>query len=239
NAIPGIISADPCIIGEGVGCDAAAEGNSYIIQLQKQSKERKKEYMSAGVMKYNLKNYPEVFAGHNDVMVLRSDGGFNVLPRPEVEALRREGVLEIRNIENDPTVKPYYAYKGDGGGGTKGGGEGAVQGDDEQKEQKEQREQKEEKVEAIESNKEEELRGEGDVLPKKEGEVGASSIVLQTLLSPGVMVGNVESERASIDFKDPGKDIFLAYVVFSLGAGVKGWLDGWRPSGWEKGDKEL
>ena len=40
NAIPGIISADPCIIGEGVGCDAAAEGNSYIIQLQKQSKER-------------------------------------------------------------------------------------------------------------------------------------------------------------------------------------------------------
>ena len=33
-----------------------------------------------------------------------------------------------------------------------------------------------------------------------------------------------------VDFTDPGKDLFLAYVVFSLLAGVKALADGWRPT---------
>lgn len=32
-----------------------------------------------------------------------------------------------------------------------------------------------------------------------------------------------------LDFSNPVKDVFLAYVVFSLLAGAKGLLDGWRP----------
>ena len=55
--------------------------------------------------------------------------------------------------------------------------------------------------------------------------------------TPLSLLSNVQSLTASttaaasvVDFTDPGKDLFLAYVVFSLLAGVKALADGWRPT---------
>ena len=55
--------------------------------------------------------------------------------------------------------------------------------------------------------------------------------------TPLSLLSNVQSLTASttaaasgVDFTEPGKDLFLAYVVFSLLAGVKALADGWRPT---------
>mmetsp|Transcript_27240 Transcript_27240/g.51610 ORF Transcript_27240/g.51610 Transcript_27240/m.51610 type:complete len:89 (+) Transcript_27240:3-269(+) len=59
----------------------------------------------------------------------------------------------------------------------------------------------------------------------------STSTPLSLLSTSNVQSLTTASTAASVvDFTDPGKDLFLAYVVFSLLAGVKALADGWRPT---------
>ena len=167
------------------------------------------EYSNEAKNKYFLKNYPEVFGAEGKTLVMRADSsGFEVVSSQEAERLRRNGMVKVITT-NDPTVKPYLKYR-------------AVV------EEAKVVDVKVEDVKVEEANIDE---GASSSVPAADA---AAATVVSALMSPSIVVGEEASDRASIDFTDPGKDIFLAYIVFSLAAGVKGWADGWRPSGWGK-----
>ena len=177
------------------------------------------EYSNEAKNKYFLKNYPEVFGAEGKTLVMRADSsGFEVVSSQEAERLRRNGMVKVITT-NDPTVKPYLKYR-------------AVVEEakvvDVKVEDVKVEDVKVEDVKVEEANIDE---GASSSVPAADA---AAATVVSALMSPSIVVGEEASDRASIDFTDPGKDIFLAYIVFSLAAGVKGWADGWRPSGWGK-----
>ena len=53
---------------------------------------------------------------------------------------------------------------------------------------------------------------------------------LTTASTTAAASSTAAASTAAVDFTDPGKDLFLAYVLFSLLAGVKALADGWRPT---------
>jgi len=192
------------------------------------------EYSNEAKNKYFLKNYPEVFGAEGKTLVMRADSsGFEVVSSQEAERLRRNGMVKVITT-NDPTVKPYLKYR-------------AVVEEakvvDVKVEDVKVEDVKVEDVK-VEDVKVEDVKVEDVKVEEANIDEGASSsvpaadaaaaTVVSALMSPSIVVGEEASDRASIDFTDPGKDIFLAYIVFSLAAGVKGWADGWRPSGWGK-----
>ena len=172
------------------------------------------EYSNEAKNKYFLKNYPEVFGAEGKTLVMRADSsGFEVVSSQEAERLRRNGMVKVITT-NDPTVKLYLKYR-------------AVVEEAKVVDVKVE-DVKVEDVKVEEANIDE---GASSSVPAADA---AAATVVSALMSPSIVVGEEASARASIDFTDPGKDIFLAYIVFSLAAGVKGWADGWRPSGWGK-----
>jgi len=113
-----IISSKYCAYGEGSDCEDLAEGNPYILKLQKRSAANKENNVESAKNAFYAKNYPDWFAAVGKTMIQKeSDGTFVVVDDAELAKLRADGKITVRVPSamggriTDVTQKPMLVLK--------------------------------------------------------------------------------------------------------------------------------
>ena len=113
-----VISSKYCAYGEGNDCEDLAEGNPYILELQRKSAANKEANIVSAKNAYYAKNYPDWFAAVGKTMVQKeSDGSFIVVDNMELSKLWDEGKLQMSTPMamggkvKDVTQKPMLMLK--------------------------------------------------------------------------------------------------------------------------------
>lgn len=114
-----VIQVDPCVLGEGSGCEDRDGSNDFVRELQRKSAERQEEYKKEALNAYNMKNYPDYFKTLNPPRTLvqkRSDGSFLALTDDEINTLRRSNKIGTSMAKTmggrvtDLTQKPVLQF---------------------------------------------------------------------------------------------------------------------------------
>ncbi|KAL3925200.1 MAG: hypothetical protein SGILL_000573 [Bacillariaceae sp.] len=112
-----VISSKYCAYGEGDGCSDLAEGNSYILELQKKSSANKETIQQEAKNAFYMKNYPDWFAAVGKSMVKNPDGSFMVVSDAELAELKAQNKIGIEYATamggkvSDVTQKPIMVLK--------------------------------------------------------------------------------------------------------------------------------
>jgi len=117
-ATAGVISSKYCAYGEGNDCDDLAEGNPYILELQRKSAANKENNVDSAKNAFYAKNYPDWFATLGKTMIQKeSDGTFIVVDDAELAKLRAENKISVKTARAmggrvaDMTQKPMLVLK--------------------------------------------------------------------------------------------------------------------------------
>eukprot|EP00536_Pseudo-nitzschia_multiseries_P002699 jgi/Psemu1/301507/fgenesh1_kg.36_\ len=118
TATEGVISSKFCAYGEGNDCEDLAEGNPYILELQKRSAANKQNNVESAKNAFYAKNYPDWFAAVGKTMIQKeSDGTFIVVDDAELAKLRADGKITVKvpsamgGRVTDVTQKPTLVLK--------------------------------------------------------------------------------------------------------------------------------
>ena len=113
-----VISSKFCAYGQGSDCDDLAEGNPYILELQRKSAANKQANIDSAKNAFYAKNYPDWFAAVGKTMIQKeSDGTFIIVDNEELSKLWDEGKLRMSNPTTmggkikDVTQKPMLVLK--------------------------------------------------------------------------------------------------------------------------------
>mmetsp|Transcript_1249 Transcript_1249/g.2644 ORF Transcript_1249/g.2644 Transcript_1249/m.2644 type:complete len:193 (-) Transcript_1249:1722-2300(-) len=113
-----VLSSKYCAYGEGNDCEDLAEGNPYILELQRKSAENKVANVESAKNAFYAKNYPDWFAAVGKTMVQKeSDGTFIVVDDAELAKLRAENKISVKTPTTmggrvtDVTQKPMLVLK--------------------------------------------------------------------------------------------------------------------------------
>lgn len=113
-----VISSKYCAYGEGNDCEDLAEGNSYILELQRKSAANKQANIESAKNAFYAKNYPDWFAAVGKTMVQKeSDGTFIVIDNAELRKLSDAGKIAFTTPTamggkvKDVTQKPMLVLK--------------------------------------------------------------------------------------------------------------------------------
>lgn len=116
-----VISSKYCAFGEGNDCEDLAEGNAYILELQRKSAANRKANEESAKNAFYAKNYPDWFAAVGKTMVQKeSDGTFILLDDAELNKLRAQGKITVKipsamgGRVTDVTQKPTLVLKDEG-----------------------------------------------------------------------------------------------------------------------------
>ncbi|VEU42746.1 unnamed protein product [Pseudo-nitzschia multistriata] len=117
-ASAGVQASKFCAYGEGNDCEDLAEGNPYILELQRRSAANKQNNIDSAKNAFYAKNYPDWFAAVGKTMVQKeSDGTFIVVDDAELYKLRQEGKITTKvpsamgGRVTDVTQKPMLVLK--------------------------------------------------------------------------------------------------------------------------------
>ena len=120
TASESVLSSKYCAYGEGTDCEALAEGNPYILELQRKSAANKQANMASAKNAFYAKNYPDWFAAVGKTMVQKeSDATFVVMDNSELAKLWDEGKIKtstpmtLGGKIKDVTQKPMLILKDD------------------------------------------------------------------------------------------------------------------------------
>ncbi len=118
NDANAVINSKYCAYGEGNDCEDLAEGNPYILELQRKSAANKQANIESAKNAYYAKNYPDWFAAVGKTMVQKeSDGTFIVVDNAELSKLWDEGKVRMSTPTamggkvKDVTQKPMLVLK--------------------------------------------------------------------------------------------------------------------------------
>ena len=118
NANAAILSSKYCAYGEGNDCQDLAEGNPYILELQRKSAANKEANIQSAKNAFYAKNYPDWFAAVGKTMVQKeSDGTFVVVDNSELAKLWDDGRVKMSTPTTmggkikDVTQKPMLVLK--------------------------------------------------------------------------------------------------------------------------------
>mmetsp|Transcript_6616 Transcript_6616/g.14501 ORF Transcript_6616/g.14501 Transcript_6616/m.14501 type:complete len:192 (+) Transcript_6616:83-658(+) len=112
---PSVLRSAGCARGAGEACADLAEGNSFILDLQRKSQENAEQADAAALAAYNNKNFPEFMASLNPpkYLVKMPDGKFQVYDNVELSKLKAAGKIKVERplakggkIGLDLTQKP-------------------------------------------------------------------------------------------------------------------------------------
>lgn len=113
-----VISSKYCAYGEGNDCEDLAEGNPYILELQRKSAANKQANIDSAKNAFYAKNYPDWFAAVGKTMVQKeSDGTFIVIDNAELRKLSDAGKIAFTTPTamggkvKDVTQKPMLVLK--------------------------------------------------------------------------------------------------------------------------------
>lgn len=115
-----VLQSGPCASGEGEACANLAEGNEFILSLQKKSSLNREKNEREALLAYNMKNYPDFFASLSPpkFMVMNTDGKtFQVFTEGELSELKQAGKVVTQMPKTmggkvtDVTQKPYLVFK--------------------------------------------------------------------------------------------------------------------------------
>jgi hypothetical protein len=107
-----------CAYGEGNDCEDLAEGNPFILELQRKSAANKQANIDSAKNAYYAKNYPDFFAAVGKTMVQKeSDGTFIVVDKAELAKLWDDNKISVTTPTTmggkikDVTQKPMLVLK--------------------------------------------------------------------------------------------------------------------------------
>ena len=112
---PLVIRSAGCARGSGEACADLAEGNEFILNLQRKSQENAEQADRDALAAYNNKNFPEFMASFNPpkYLVKMPDGKFQVYDNVELSELKAKGKIKVERplakggkIGYDLTQKP-------------------------------------------------------------------------------------------------------------------------------------
>ena len=112
-----VISSKYCAYGGGDGCDDLAEGNEFILELQRKSAANKEAIQQDAKNAFYMKNYPDWFSAVGKSMVKKPDGTFMVVSDAELADLKAQGKIGVENARAmggkvaDVTQKPIMVLK--------------------------------------------------------------------------------------------------------------------------------
>lgn len=113
-----VIRNKVCAYGEGNDCEELAEGNPYILELQRKSRANKEAAIKSAENSFYAKNYPDWFATLGKTMIQKeSDGTFIVVDNDELAELVKENKIGTKKATamggrvNDMTQKPMLVLK--------------------------------------------------------------------------------------------------------------------------------
>ena len=114
-----VLSSKFCAYGEGNDCDDLAEGNPYILELQRKSAANKKNNVESAKNAFYAKNYPGWFEAVGETMIQKeSDGTFIVVDDTELAKLKAENKISVLQTPKtmggrivDVTQKPMLVLK--------------------------------------------------------------------------------------------------------------------------------
>jgi hypothetical protein len=118
EAAGAVIQGKYCAYGEGNDCEDLAEGNPYILELQKKSAANKEANIESAKNAFYAKNYPDWFAAVGKTMIQKeSDGTFIVIDNAELQQLWAENKVTVKvpttlgGKITDVTQKPMLVLK--------------------------------------------------------------------------------------------------------------------------------
>ena len=118
TAAADVLSSKFCAYGEGNDCEDLAEGNPYILELQKRSAANKQNNIDSAKNAFYAKNYPDWFATVGKTMIQKeSDGTFIVVDDAELAQLRADNKITVKiptamgGRVTDVTQKPMLMLK--------------------------------------------------------------------------------------------------------------------------------
>ena len=100
-----------------LSCDDVAEGNEFILELQRKSAANKEAIQQDAKNAFYMKNYPDWFSAVGKSMVKKPDGTFMVVTDVELADLKSQGKLGVENAKAmggkvmDVTQKPIMVLK--------------------------------------------------------------------------------------------------------------------------------
>lgn len=107
-----------CAYGEGDDCENLAEGNPFILELQRKSAANKQANIDSAKNAFYAKNYPDWFATVGKTMIMKeSDGTFIVVDKAELAKLWDENKISVTTPTTmggkikDVTQKPMLVLK--------------------------------------------------------------------------------------------------------------------------------
>jgi hypothetical protein len=107
-----------CAYGEGDDCENLAEGNPFILELQRKSAANKQANIDSAKNAFYAKNYPDWFAAVGKTMIQKeSDGTFIVVDNAELAKLWDENKISVKTPTTmggkikDVTQKPMLVLK--------------------------------------------------------------------------------------------------------------------------------
>ena len=112
---PSVLRSAGCARGAGEACAELAEGNSFILDLQRKSQQNAEQFDRDALEAYNNKNFPEFMASLNPpkYLVKMPDGKFKVYDNSELSELKAAGKIRVERplakggkIGYDLTQKP-------------------------------------------------------------------------------------------------------------------------------------
>ena len=114
-----VLSSKFCAYGEGNDCDDLAEGNPYILELQRKSAANKKNNVESAKNAFYAKNYPGWFEAVGKTMIQKeSDVTFIVVDDTELAKLKAENKISVLQTPKtmggrivDVTQKPMLVLK--------------------------------------------------------------------------------------------------------------------------------
>jgi hypothetical protein len=112
-----VISSKYCAYGEGDGCQDLAEGNPFILELQRKSAANKETIQQEARNAFYMKNYPDWFASVGKSMIKKPDGTFMVVTDKELAVLKAQNKIGLEYAKTmggkvtDVTQKPIMVLK--------------------------------------------------------------------------------------------------------------------------------
>jgi hypothetical protein len=112
-----VISGKYCAYGEGDGCADLAEGNEFILELQRKSSANKEAIQQDARNAFYMKNYPDWFSAVGKSMVKKPDGSFMVVSDADLAELKAQNKIGVEYAKamggrvTDLTQKPIMVLK--------------------------------------------------------------------------------------------------------------------------------
>lgn len=113
----GILSSKYCAYGQGDGCEDLAEGNAFILELQRRSSNNKEQIQVEARNAYYRKNYPDFFAAMGKTMIQAKDGSYVLVDDGELASLKAQNKIRLEYAKTlggkvtDLTQKPIPVLK--------------------------------------------------------------------------------------------------------------------------------